>query len=161
MKVIKEASLLIALLCCPEVYCDGAIRIQVHDVNLTAELPVILQAAKRNNCRGNDLLILLAIRMSEKGSPGREFGILHPKALALIEEHPEKSLDIQAGWAAATIVKNRKRWTHHASDYDFINFLGNRYCPKEVDLEGNRNWKKNVSYWYKKFKGDVDSKKDV
>ncbi len=156
MKVIKEASLLIALLCCPEVYCDGAVRIQAHDVNLTAELPVILQAAKRNNCTGNDLLILLAIRMSEKGGPGREFGILHPKAQALIEKQPERSLEIQAGWAAATIIKNRGRWRQGGRRSNFINFLGNRYCPKEVDPEGNRNWKKNVSYWYRKFIVDVD-----
>jgi len=156
MKVIKKASLLVALLCCPEVYCNGAVRVQAHDVNLIAELPVILQAAKRNNCTGDNLLILLAIRLSEKGGPGREFGILHPKVQALIEKHPEKSLDIQAGWAAATIKKNRKRWIHHSSDYDFIHFLGNRYCPKEADPEGNKNWKKNVSYWFGKLRGDVD-----
>lgn len=136
-----------ALVCCPEVYCNGAVRVAQVD-----ELATIIAAAERNNCRGDDLLILLAIRKHENGGPGREFGILHPKALALIEAEPEKSLDIQAGWAAATIVSNRYRWEPGYGD--FISFLGNRYCPYETDPQGNINWKRNVRYWFEKFKGD-------
>lgn len=139
-----------ALFCCPEVYCNGAVWVQVARAE---EMPTILAAAERNGCRGDDLLILFAIRKAENGGPGREFGILHPKALALIEAAPEKSLDIQAGFAAATIVKNRQRWLEIGYPNDFIIFLGNRYCPYESDPEGNKNWKRNVRFWFKKFKG--------
>jgi len=151
MKKIKF-SILLALLCCPESYCDGAVEVNVASVD---ELPVILTAAERNNCRGDDLLILFAIRKAENGGPGCEFGILHPKALAAIEAEPRRGLDIQAGWAAATIVKNRQRWIEGDYPYDFITFLGNRYCPAAADLQGNKNWKQNVRYWFEKFKGKV------
>ena len=143
-------TLLLILLCCPESYCDGAVEVNVASVD---ELSVILAAAERNNCRGDDLLILFAIRKAENGRPGREFGILHPKALAAIEAEPRRGLDIQAGWAAATIVKNRRRWIEGGYPYDFITFLGNRYCPSATDPQGNKNWKKNVRYWFGKFKG--------
>lgn len=159
MKVPKEiktaGAVLMALLCCPETYCDGAVQVQAHDVNLMAELSVITQAAQRNHCKEDDFIILLAIRLSENGRPGREFGVLHPKCQALCEKHPERTLDIQAGWSAATIVKNRKRWHQQGSKgTDFIDFLGDRYCPKEADPEGNINWKRNVSYWYEKLKSE-------
>ena len=144
-----------AVFCCPEVYCEGAERpavcVQVDREPLMVELPTIIRAAERNDCRGEDFLILLAIRKAENGAPGREFGILHPRALAEIEAQPKRSLDIQAGWAAATIVKNRQRWSELGYDYDFVKFLGNRYCPVESDPEGNKNWKRNVRFWYEKF----------
>jgi len=156
MRIIKTiGAVLLAVLCCPETFCDGAVRVQVDDINdarLMVELPVILKAAHRNDCHGPNLLILLAIRKAENGQPGLEFGIKHPKCLAQIEAEPAKSLDIQAGWAAATIVKNKRRWIRSNSENDFIEFLGNRYCPKETDPEGNKNWKRNVRYFYNKFK---------
>ena len=127
--------------------CQGAVKVRVDDrPDLNVELPVIIRAAERNDCRGDDFLILLAIRLSENGGPGREFGVMHPRAI-------DTDLDTQAGWAAATIIKNRKRYEEDGYTYDFITFLGNRYCPAEVDPEGNTNWKKNVQYWFEKFKG--------
>ena len=123
---------------------------------LLEELPVIKKAAARNGCKGDDFIILLAIRKAENGRPGLEFGILHPKALKLIKNEPERSLDIQAGWCAATIVKNRARWEKTDKKEDFITFLGGRYCPvgAENDPDGlNKNWIKNVKYWFNKLKG--------
>lgn len=154
MSIINTiAGLFWAVLCCPEIYCNGAVCIQIDREAALEELPIIIAAAERNNCRGDDFLILLAIRKAENGAPGREFGILHPKALAEIQVRPKDSLDIQAGWAAATIVKNRLRWRNCiGADCDFINFLGNRYCPSSADAQGNRNWKRNVQYWFEKFK---------
>ena len=35
---------------------------------------------------------------------------------------------------------------------DFIDFLADRYCPPSLDLVGNRNWKRNVKYFYRKEK---------
>ena len=156
MRIIKTiGAVLLAVLCCPEYYCDGAVQVQVTDCNLLDELPTILQAAHRNGCHGQKLLILLAIRKAENGGPGLEFGIKHPKCLAQIKVQPHRSLDIQAGWAAATIVKNMQRWIRGSNNErdGFIEFLGNRYCPALVDAEGNKNWKRNVRFWYEKFGG--------
>lgn len=44
-----------------------------------------------------------------------------------------------------TIESNFKRWSGSGS---FIDFLSLRYCPPSVDSVGNRNWKKNVKYFY-------------
>lgn len=130
--------------------CDGAVN--VGNPKLQKELPVIIRAAERNKCRGDDLLILFAIRLAENGRPGREFGVLHPRCLEQIEKTPERSLDIQAGWAAATIVRNRARWLRAGCRADFIDFLADRYCPREVDAQGNRNFKRNVKFWFKRFR---------
>ena len=113
----------------------------------------IRDAAARNNCVGEDLLILFAIRKAENGPPGNEFGIMCQKGT---------NLDTQTGWAAATIMKNRERWTEAQDKLfgykGFIVFLGNRYCPSEVDKTGNINWIRNVTYWYEKFKNDSQRK---
>lgn len=63
----------------------------------------------------------------------------------------ETGLDTQAGWAAATVRKNRLRWQKAGKPSDFIIFLADRYCPKECDAVGNKNWKKNVKYWSEKL----------
>lgn len=113
------------------------------------EYSTIEKAAKRNGIDPNsqDFAILLAIRKSENGPKGKEFGILHPKAI-------NTNLDTQAGWAAATIKKNRERWTEAGKKEDFITFLGKRYAPQGVKNDPknlNKNWIKNVTMWTKKF----------
>lgn len=111
------------------------------------ELLTINAAAKRNNCKGDDLLILYAIRKAENGGKGKEFGIKDPKAW-------NTDLDTQAGWAAATVVKNRLRWEQAGRPKAFIDFLGDRYCPigSADDPHGlNNNWTGNVRYWHKTF----------
>ena len=122
------------------------------------ELHIIQKAAVRNNCKGDDFLILLAIRVAENGGPGKEFGVKHPRAWGT-------NLDTQAGWAAATVVKNRERFEQEIRDTpysdlttdeifnneQFIYYLGNRYCPVDDDPQGNTNWKHNVLYWYQKL----------
>jgi len=140
-----------AILCCPESCCDGAVKVQVSKPNKATaaperELPVIAAAAARNNCTGDDYFLLLAIRLAENGRAGCEFGV---KGRAW-----ETDLDTQAGWAAATIVKNRYRWNNSDAVYNepFIDFLADRYCPKSTDPEGNRHWKRNVLYWFRKLK---------
>lgn len=114
------------------------------------ELKTIVVAAKRNNCGGDLFLILLAIRKAENGGPGIEFGVLHPKA-------KYTNLDTQAGWAAATVVKNYQRWQNSNKSLNFITFLGNRYCPVGAanDPHGlNRHWIGNVTRWYNIFKSE-------
>lgn len=154
-----------AALCCPEIYCIGAERpavcVQIQDQDtLICELPIIRIAANRNNCKGDKFSLLLAVRKSENGRPGREFGILDPEALARIDREPKRSLDIQAGWAAATIIKNHQRWKNAGRPGDFIDYLADRYVPKEADPVGNQNWKRNVRYWFNKFKGVNNGKEN-
>lgn len=103
------------------------------------ELPIIRAAAKRNDCHGELFTILLAIRKAENGRAGRELGIMHKKAI-------NTDLDTQAGWAAATVVKNYKRWQDAGQPDDFITFLGNRYCPPHIHPL-NKHWQTNVKTW--------------
>ena len=115
-------------------------------VCFTDEYEAIRQAANRNDCFDDDFLILLAIRKAENGGKGKEFGVKHERAW-------NTNLDTQAGWAAATIVKNRVRWRNAGKPATFIEFLGNRYCPKSCDPQGNINWNRNVNVWFNKLKG--------
>lgn len=101
-------------------------------------------AAIRNVCHGDDFIILLAIRKAEGGGKGKEFGIKNPKAW-------NTDLDTQAGWAAATVVKNRQRWKDAGQPKPFIEYLGDRYCPPDAH-ELNKNWVPNVTYWYDTLK---------
>jgi hypothetical protein len=94
--------------------------------------------------------------MSENGGYRREFGILHPKCEKQMDLRPNDTLDIQAGWCAATVVKNYQRWKQSGMEQDFIDFLGDRYCPVGAgnDPNGlNRHWVGNVTYWFGKLKG--------
>ncbi len=114
------------------------------------EYETIMAAAYRNACEQENLLILFAIRKAENGPPGLEFGSMCQAGT---------DLDTQAGWAAATIMKNRERWTKAQDKLfgykGFIIFLGNRYCPTSVDPQGNINWIRNVTYWYERFKNGI------
>lgn len=106
------------------------------------EYETIMAAACRNSCTGDDLLLLFAVRKAENGSPGNEFGV---------ELQRGTNLDTQAGWAAATIMKNRERWTEGQDELfgtkGFIYFLGQRYCPLNSEM-----WIRNVTHWYERFK---------
>lgn len=42
-----------------------------------------------------------------------------------------------------TIQNNFVRWNHNKS-IDFLTFLGNVYCPRSADSQGNSNWIKNI-----------------
>jgi len=49
-------------------------------------------------------------------------------------------------------MKNRERWDGNS---DFIDFLGNRYCPVGANNDPtglNKNWKQNVRFWFNKLK---------
>lgn len=122
--------------------CDGAVCI--GQMNLKSEIPTIRKAAERNGIKygSDDWYLLLAIRKAENGRSGREFGIKDPRAW-------DTNLDIQAGWAAATIIKNHQRFGNDSVSDKFICFLQKRYCP---DNEGGQAWLKNVCFFFKKFK---------
>jgi len=127
------------------------------------EYDTIMDGAKGNGIPDNDyenLSVLFSIRKAENGAAGKEFGVLHPKAGKQPGDTPEQTLRRQAGWSAATIMKNR---TRHADDTkagktkdDFITYLGNRYAPKGVANDPNnlnKNWITNVGTQYKGYIG--------
>ena len=127
------------------------------------EYDTIMDGAKGNGIPDNDyenLSVLFSIRKSENGAAGKEFGVLHPKAGKQPGDTPEQTLRRQAGWSAATIMKNR---TRHATDTktgktkdNFITYLGNRYAPKGVANDPNnlnKNWITNVGTHYKGYIG--------
>ena len=112
------------------------------------EINTIMDAGKRNNLNPEQIVILFAIRKAENGGHGREFGVMHPRAL-------DTDLDTQAGWAAATIYKNYYRWENAGKPTDFITYLGNVYCPvgAENDPSGlNNHWIGNVKNWVDKIR---------
>ena len=91
--------------------------------------------------------IVAAIRHAENGRAGREYGILHPKALG-------GSYRTQAGWCAATVQKQFDRWVTAGKKGTFLESLARRYCPVGADNDPtglNRHWLKNVTHFTKKF----------
>lgn len=113
----------------------------VFDLYFPGEFETIRRAAIRNGCEGEDFIILLAVRFAENGGPGRQFGVLDRRAV-------DTDLDTQAGWAAATIAKNRQRWIDSGGGGNYLDFLAGRYCPASVDPVGCDNWRVNTGYWY-------------
>jgi len=118
-------------------------------------IKIINNAAKRNNLREDLYPILYAIRKAENGPKGLEFGIIHPDCAIEMQKRPNETMDIQAGWCAATIQKNFDRWLQDSSPKDFIIYLGGVYCPTigaTNDPNGlNKNWIKNVKHWRAKI----------
>ena len=49
-----------------------------------------------------------------------------------------------------TIINNWKRWEKDGKRQDYIDFLGDRYCPKSADPKGHAVWAKNVKYFLEK-----------
>ena len=91
--------------------------------------------------------IVAAIRHAENGRAGREYGVLHPKALG-------KSYRTQAGWCAATVQKHYDRWVKAGKKGDFLESLARRYCPVGADNDPtglNKHWLKNVAAWTRKI----------
>jgi hypothetical protein len=43
-----------------------------------------------------------------------------------------------------TVRNNFTRWNKSGRTNEFFDFLGNVYCPKSADLQGNINWRRNI-----------------
>ena len=100
-----------------------------------------------------DLLvpILAAVRYAENGRAGREYGVLHPKALG-------KNYRTQAGWAAATVQKQFDRYCKAGGKSNdvaaYLISLRDRYCPIGAANDPtnlNEHWLKNVSKFRLRF----------
>ena len=108
----------------------------------------IEDALVRNKVPLRFYTLVKAIRLSENGGPGKEFGIMNEKA---------NDYDSQAGWCACTVWKNWLRYTKANNidvnadiTKDYIKFLGARYCPEHLDPL-NKNWIPNVTYHWEKL----------
>ena len=134
------------------------------------EYPIIIAAAKRNGIGETDhenLSTVFGIRKSENGKPGKEFGVLHPKALGKKGESREVTLDRQAGWAAATVMSKRRAHEASKEGGDFVQYLASKYAPVGASNDPNnqnKNWHKNVSGWRDVLmgkKGSVNEAKNL
>jgi hypothetical protein len=107
---------------------------------------------------GLDWHFVAAIRKAEGGGPGREFGVLSVKAPSYTVQ-----LDVCCQTVRHRLVEydedNPALELHETSDgkrtvvyhRDFITWFGAIWAPNGAsnDATGlNRNWSKNVSYWY-------------
>jgi len=120
------------------------------------EHEVILNAAKRNNIDENDhetMSMLYAIRSTENGRAGKEFGVLHKNAVG----KPGQTLDKQAGWASSILMKRKGEWegmdsTTQAKYKGFPHYLQSKYSPTigaTNDPKGlNNNWLDNFTHHY-------------
>jgi len=120
------------------------------------EHEVILNAAKRNHIDENDhetMSMLYAIRSTENGRAGKEFGVLHKNAVG----KPGQTLDKQAGWASSILMKRKGEWegmdsTTQAQYNGFPHYLQSKYSPTigaTNDPKGlNNNWLKNFTHHY-------------
>ena len=85
--------------------------------------------------------LVCAIRTAENGGPGRQFGVMSPKA---------KTFRQQAGWCAAICWKRHQEWLERkksGSSSKFLVYLASRYAPKGASNDPlllNFNWHHNV-----------------
>lgn len=101
----------------------------------TKEAEIILQVAEEYNLTDRETRLLLAIRRVENGRPEIAFGVgsddpNHP-ARRYGDAEPEKSLRLQAQWAAGTITRRYRGST--------LMIFAARWCPPNAD-----NWAKMV-----------------
>ena len=141
-------TLLLTLLLCSPCFADKA-----HDAILSKDGRVCatqfddaLRVNIRPELRAKLGPIVAAIRYSENGGKGREYGIIHKRC--------PKTYRDQAGWCAATVQKDYDRWIKAGSKGRFLVYLGAKYCPvgAKNDPNGlNKYWVKNVTKFSKKF----------
>ena len=137
-------AVLLSLSCNAQTYYEAIVK---KDGNTKASQYVdAIRVNIRSELRSQLAPIVSAIRYSENGRRGMEYGIMHKRC-------PDTYRG-QAGWCAATVQKNYDRWVRLGKNGNFINFLGRAYCPvgAKNDPEGlNRHWVKNVKYFTSKF----------
>jgi len=115
-----------------------------------SEVPVILEVAETyfhdsSAYPVNPYALLLAVRASERGRKGFEFGVLTAK---------DTDLKTQCAEACRIIADTLRRFKNQAAERDFIAFLGSRYAPVGARNDPNnlnQHWVKNVRFYYEIF----------
>jgi hypothetical protein len=103
----------------------------------TEDMLILSKVASDYGLQGDACKLLYAIYIAENGVPGREMGVLNPEAMRFKGDH-DKSLTLQAQWAAGTIAK---RFDGN------LEAFAQRWCPLNAgnDPTGlNANWLPNV-----------------
>lgn len=100
------------------------------------EMEIIHQVAQEYRLTDWQTALLIAIRKSENGGRGREFGVLHPRAI-------DTTYRNQAQWAAGSI---KKRCPNKILLVPFLK----RWAPGKVANDPNklnRHLESNVRHW--------------
>lgn len=102
------------------------------------ETAIINEVADEYGLVGDARRLLFVIRKIENGAPGREFGVLHKKAL-------NRGFRVQCEWAAGTIKKR------YAGD---LRAFAERWAPIGADNDPNglnNHWHDNASFYMAKW----------
>jgi len=100
------------------------------------EARMVEHIARRYNLTPEQTVLLAAIRKSENGGPGLEFGVGQDQpghSARRYKKSPVRSFLLQGAWSAGTI---QKRYTGN------LGAFAKRYCPKN-----SKSWEQNVHYW--------------
>ena len=114
------------------------------------EATEIADACKRNGLDRELWPIVAALRKTENGGPGREFGILDKRA---------DTYRKQAGWAAYQVKIDRSRWSKLSAPgkKPFLVWFSAKYAPlgAKNDPGGlNSNHYRNLVYWTNRIQGE-------
>ncbi len=132
------------------------------DFPYSKELPKIVEHAERMHLEPE---LLMAIRIAENGKDSIAYGVL-PNG-EMLEKYQNDNGYIKDGifypyqdvkekqlsWAAQTVRYYLDWFEKNPKNKDFIPYLASKYSPTENDPYGlNKNWKRNVETYYKRFK---------
>lgn len=105
------------------------------------EYDILRRACLDNGCSDIEMMCLVAaIRKTENGRPGFEYGVEVAKA---------KGYEKQARWCAATVSKFFRNKGYTIVSEESVKALAAKYCPVNRHV-----WAKNVLYWLKKMEAD-------
>lgn len=106
-----------------------------------SEIKIIDGVAREYRLSQEETFLLFAIRKTENGGQGLEFGIgqgdINHRARRYRTSSATRSMIIQARWAAGTI---KKRYNGEVEDFAKV------YCPENYEV-----WAFNVHYWMGKL----------
>jgi hypothetical protein len=111
----------------------------VADAMPAREVDILLRAGREYGLGGDKLKLLLVIRKIENGGPGIEMGVASNFPRHRARRHAgdlDKSLTVQARWAAGTIQK------HYTGNMEAF---AKRYCPPRW-----REWAHMARFWMNK-----------
>lgn len=151
-----------------EAYRRQVLRAHLGSFGFPDELLMIFRHAERRNI---EPALLMALRQSENGDAGMEYGIRPQGKMRQRYDQDtgymfnnifhtyERPIEKQIAWAAATFEKRKAEFDafppEKKKEYsDIIDYIGDSYAPINVknDPKGrNRYWEYNVRYFYQKF----------
>ena len=133
----KTATLILCLACARGVGADIPASVQAVTRSMPdREIRILCGVAEEYGLSATELKLLLTIRHIENGRPGLELGIgsNYPKHPARrFARNPDRSLRIQARWAAGTI---QHRYNGN------LDAFAKSYCPPEW-----QHWARMARYW--------------